>query len=949
MALTTAQIQNAYVAFFNRPADVAGLNYWSTYAGNSADLLNTFAQSAEYKALYANMNSTQIVNAVYQNLFGRTPEVSGLNYWVTQLDNGALKVGNVADAINKGAQGTDASIISNKVTVATAFTNDIAASTAKTVAYAGVNATGLQAVKDWLSTVTSDAATVTTATGTAMTTVQATVQNNVAASGSSFTLTTVADVVAGTSSNDTIRGTVSLDTDGAATSASTFNTADQISAGGGADTLELVVEGSGTGAATTNAPAASLSSIETVSIRSVTAASEFFAFNGANAGATTFVVDRSTGAVNLSNTGTAALTIKGDGATANGAVAVTSVGSSSVTAALTLNLQGGTTTDGSFAVSDSTNANWTAATINSTGAANGFGTINLTSANKVKDLTINATSAVATGNISGFDATAGVINTITIAGAAAATTTNTGVSIGTLDDAVETVNASGLTVGGLTMTLSSSDGMAALKVTGGAGQDKITTGAVALGSSAAIDAAGGATDRLIVAASAHVDATLGKLYKGFEQVELSNGSAASISLDVSQLKDNNSIDTVRFNITSDGTDGAAVSNLTAAQAAAVTVVGYAATTDGQLTVGVKNATDVGQIDTVKLSFDDGATAVNTISLNNTDGGLVLSGVENLTLDASADKATVILGTDAAALTSVTLTGAKDINASFTAAYTFNANTAINGSDATGALTINTALATDSTAAVAITGGAKADSITFYAGAATDASDAPASVVNGGAGMDTISINVSATDVATDLTATMVSYKIVSDVVSTANADLIKTFDSSGTDLATDGVGTDSTWAYKYTGALSNGTGTSSDGIASAEIVSNSTVAGALADGGAGNAVVFRVTGSLDSTSGTALGNLITTFNETNAATFISKLVATGGTLNGAISNLDSVLAAADSALFIVDDGTNSAILRVTNTSTATANTLTADEITLVGVVANVNDFGGAGATGTLTW
>lgn len=31
MALTTAQIQNAYVAFLNRPADVAGLTYWSSY------------------------------------------------------------------------------------------------------------------------------------------------------------------------------------------------------------------------------------------------------------------------------------------------------------------------------------------------------------------------------------------------------------------------------------------------------------------------------------------------------------------------------------------------------------------------------------------------------------------------------------------------------------------------------------------------------------------------------------------------------------------------------------------------------------------------------------------------------------------------------------------------------------------------------------------------------
>ena len=49
MALTNTQIQNAYVAFFNRPADVEGLNYWLSYSGSTGDLLNTFAQCAGEK------------------------------------------------------------------------------------------------------------------------------------------------------------------------------------------------------------------------------------------------------------------------------------------------------------------------------------------------------------------------------------------------------------------------------------------------------------------------------------------------------------------------------------------------------------------------------------------------------------------------------------------------------------------------------------------------------------------------------------------------------------------------------------------------------------------------------------------------------------------------------------------------------------------------------------
>jgi len=254
MALTTAQIQNAYVAFFNRPADVAGLQYWSNYAGNSADLLNTFAQSAEYTGLYANMNATQLVSAVYQNLFGRAPEVSGLTYWVNQLDNGALKIGNIAEAINKGAQGTDSAIITNKVAAATAFTAALD-TTPEIVAYASANSTALSAVKSWLNTVTSDVASVTTATGAALNTVLATVQNNSNQNvGQTFTLTTGADNFTGTSGNDTF---VAADV----AAGRVLTVGDTLNGGMGNDTLNLTTAG-----AVTAPVGATISSIETVNV-----------------------------------------------------------------------------------------------------------------------------------------------------------------------------------------------------------------------------------------------------------------------------------------------------------------------------------------------------------------------------------------------------------------------------------------------------------------------------------------------------------------------------------------------------------------------------------------------------------------------------------------------------------------------------------------------------------
>lgn len=231
MPLTTAQIQNAYVAFFNRPADVAGLAYWSAYAGSSSDLLNTFAQSSEYKSLYANMNNTQLINAVYLNLFGHEPEVVGLNYWVALLDQGKLTLGNAADAVNKGAQGSDATIIANKVAAATAFTGALDTNS-EILAYAAMNGTALAAVKSWLSAVKADAASLTSATSAStLASLTTTVQNNMGGGGT-YVLTSNIDRLAGGASNDVFIA----DNSGAT---KFLVGADQVDGGAGVDTLKI--------------------------------------------------------------------------------------------------------------------------------------------------------------------------------------------------------------------------------------------------------------------------------------------------------------------------------------------------------------------------------------------------------------------------------------------------------------------------------------------------------------------------------------------------------------------------------------------------------------------------------------------------------------------------------------------------------------------------------------
>ena len=67
------------------------------------------------------------------------------------------------------------------------------------------------------------------------------------------------------------------------------------------------------------------------------------------------------------------------------------------------------------------------------------------------------------------------------------------------------------------------------------------------------------------------------------------------------------------------------------------------------------------------------------------------------------------------------------------------------------------------------------------------------------------------------------------------------------------------------------------------------------------------------------------------------LVGTGGALNGAIANLDTVLGTSDAVLFQFSTNTDTFVLRVTNSDQSTTNTLTADEIELVGVFAATVD------------
>lgn len=125
------QIQQLYVAYFNRPADASGIAHWANYMATAtgteqqkiAQISAAFATSLEYQVEYSQSNFAGIVTQVYNNLFGHAPDSVGLAFWVKALTNKDMTVDNAVLLISQGAQGTDKDAFNAKVTVAAAFTN----------------------------------------------------------------------------------------------------------------------------------------------------------------------------------------------------------------------------------------------------------------------------------------------------------------------------------------------------------------------------------------------------------------------------------------------------------------------------------------------------------------------------------------------------------------------------------------------------------------------------------------------------------------------------------------------------------------------------------------------------------------------------------------------------------------------------------------------------------
>ena len=699
MGINTDAVQRLYVAYFNRPADPAGLTAFeallsSTVAATQAELeaiATNFRTSQEYIDLYAGMSNAAIVNAMYNNLFGRDCEsVTILNTWVNWIADGTYTFEQLALQLTYSAQGTDATVIANKLAASTAFTTAID-TVDEYIGYSGNTAAA--SARTWLATVTDVTSTLTTATAAVDTTIAAIVTGTTAAAGTTYTLTTSLDSIVGGAGTDTIDGSQN------ANGTDTFSASDAINGGLGTDTLTVTIK-----AAAAIAPAL-LKDVEIVNVTS-TANSSGINFAGA------------TGVTNINLAGSSATAFATGISSTSIALGVKNT-SSSGTFTFTDAALSGSADSVSLAIE---NVSSGTVTVQPTGGAttNGVETIAITSSGS------GANTLTALGDGAGTSWTA-----ITVAG-------TQGIDLGTaLPTTVTTLTSTATGTTGVTAIM----GAGATTVTGGEGNDSFsfvtTVGNVSTDGGAGDDTftfdatgtltsgdtvtGGEGTDDKIVSTSAQITLIGSTLTKvtGVEHLEISDATAGAINATLIGT----GINQVTF-ANSVGNTGTLTVN---AGATTLNLKGAVNTTALNVTANGSATTDALTIVTDTIDQIGGnaitGTGVETLNIGMTK---IAQTVGTITLNGSSAVATTLNLTGGFSLT---VAGGSKLEAS-----TINASTMTVGSTSTGV--VMTTAATTNTAQT-ITGSAGLDTLYGSSGADSITGGTGNDAITAGAGNDTI--------------------------------------------------------------------------------------------------------------------------------------------------------------------------------------------------------------------
>ncbi len=119
-----ARVQQLYVAYYGRPAETGGLEYWAARMDEEGEgaIINAFGTSAEYDSRFGTQTNAQAVNNLYNQMFNRNAEPDGLAYWVGVLERGEKSLAEIATTIMNAAGGIDRHVLNAKVAAAAEYT-----------------------------------------------------------------------------------------------------------------------------------------------------------------------------------------------------------------------------------------------------------------------------------------------------------------------------------------------------------------------------------------------------------------------------------------------------------------------------------------------------------------------------------------------------------------------------------------------------------------------------------------------------------------------------------------------------------------------------------------------------------------------------------------------------------------------------------------------------------
>jgi hypothetical protein len=120
-------VQKAYIAYYGRPADPGGLDYWAGRLkdanGDLTAIIDAFGDSSEFKTRFASLSNSQLITQIYQQLYNRDPDSGGLEYYSNLLSSGASSLQRITVNVMSGSQNEDLQKVNNKLAAANSFTS----------------------------------------------------------------------------------------------------------------------------------------------------------------------------------------------------------------------------------------------------------------------------------------------------------------------------------------------------------------------------------------------------------------------------------------------------------------------------------------------------------------------------------------------------------------------------------------------------------------------------------------------------------------------------------------------------------------------------------------------------------------------------------------------------------------------------------------------------------